>query len=82
LETITKQRKRLHVQQIHLDQSLPFLITGRLYQVEYAMESISLAGIALAIMAKDGIVVAAEKKVTSKLLEQSSSSEKIYKLSE
>ncbi|KAG2187303.1 hypothetical protein INT44_004988 [Umbelopsis vinacea] len=55
---------------------------GRLYQVEYAMESISLAGIALGIMAKDGIVIAAEKKVTSKLLEQSSSSEKIYKLSD
>jgi 20S proteasome subunit alpha 3 len=32
------------------------------------MESISLAGIALGIMAKDGIVIAAEKKVTSKLL--------------
>ncbi|CAO3671011.1 unnamed protein product [Umbelopsis vinacea] len=45
---------------------------GRLYQVEYAMESISLAGIALGIMSKDGIVIAAEKKVTSKLLEQSS----------
>ncbi|GAB5585665.1 Proteasome subunit alpha type-3 [Umbelopsis nana] len=55
---------------------------GRLYQVEYAMESISLAGIALGIMAKDGIVIAAEKKVTSKLLEQSSLSEKIYKLSD
>ncbi|CAO3681536.1 unnamed protein product [Umbelopsis ramanniana] len=55
---------------------------GRLYQVEYAMESISLAGIALGIMSKDGIVIAAEKKVTSKLLEQSSLSEKIYKLSD
>ncbi|CAO3650341.1 unnamed protein product [Cunninghamella blakesleeana] len=50
---------------------------GRLYQVEYAMEAISQAGIALGILATDGIVIAAEKKVTSKLLEQTASSEKI-----
>ncbi|KAG0175063.1 protein with putative role during mitosis [Apophysomyces sp. BC1034] len=55
---------------------------GRLYQVEYAMEAISHAGIALGILAKDGIVVAAEKKVTSKLLEQTASSEKIYRLND
>lgn len=55
---------------------------GRLYQVEYAMEAISHAGIALGILAKDGVVIAAEKKVTSKLLEQSASAEKIYKLNE
>lgn len=55
---------------------------GRLYQVEYAMEAISLAGIALGILAKDGVVIAAEKKVTSKLLENSATSEKIYKLNE
>lgn len=55
---------------------------GRLYQVEYAMEAISHAGIALGILAKDGVVIAAEKKVTSKLLEKSSSSEKIYKVNE
>ncbi|TPX34686.1 hypothetical protein SmJEL517_g02746 [Synchytrium microbalum] len=51
---------------------------GRLYQVEYAMEAISHAGTALGILAEDGIVLAAEKKVTSKLLEQSVSHEKIY----
>ncbi|CAO3619285.1 unnamed protein product [Mucor fragilis] len=55
---------------------------GRLYQVEYAMEAISHAGIALGILAKDGVVIAAEKKVTSKLLEKSSSSEKIYKVND
>ncbi|KAI7886669.1 proteasome subunit alpha type-4 [Lichtheimia hyalospora FSU 10163] len=55
---------------------------GRLYQVEYAMEAISLAGIALGVLATDGIVLAAEKKVTSKLLEQTASAEKIYKLSD
>ncbi|KAI9142410.1 nucleophile aminohydrolase [Paraphysoderma sedebokerense] len=51
---------------------------GRLYQVEYAMEAISHAGTALGIQAKDGIVLAAEKKVTSKLLEQTVATEKIY----
>ncbi|CAO3589476.1 unnamed protein product [Absidia cylindrospora] len=55
---------------------------GRLYQVEYAMEAISQAGIALGILATNGIVIAAEKKVTSKLLEQTASSEKIYKLND
>ncbi|CAO3584958.1 unnamed protein product [Absidia cylindrospora] len=55
---------------------------GRLYQVEYAMEAISQAGIALGILATDGIVIAAEKKVTLKLLEQTASSEKIYKLND
>ena len=37
---------------------------GRLYQVEYAMEAISHAGTALGILASDGIVLAAEKKLT------------------
>lgn len=54
---------------------------GRLYQVEYALEAISHAGTALGILAKDGIVLAAEKKVTSKLLEQDTSAEKMYALS-
>jgi len=35
---------------------------GRLYQVEYAMEAISHAGAAVGILAKDGIILAAEKK--------------------
>ncbi|KAH0545229.1 hypothetical protein FGG08_000683 [Glutinoglossum americanum] len=50
---------------------------GRLYQVEYALEAISHAGTALGILAKDGIVLAAERKVTSKLLEQDTSAEKL-----
>ncbi|KAJ3375858.1 hypothetical protein GGF31_003063 [Allomyces arbusculus] len=51
---------------------------GRLYQVEYAMEAISHAGTALGVTCPEGIVLAAEKKVTSKLLETGSSAEKIY----
>ncbi|KAJ3489136.1 hypothetical protein NLI96_g2336 [Meripilus lineatus] len=44
---------------------------GRLYQIEYAMEAISHAGTVLGVLAKDGIVLAAEKKVTGKLLDLS-----------
>lgn len=39
--------------------------------VEYAMEAISHAGTVLGVLAKDGIVLAAEKKVTGKLLDLS-----------
>lgn len=53
---------------------------GRLYQVEYALESMSHAGTAIGIMAKDGIVLAAERKVTSRLLEQDLFNEKLYRL--
>ncbi|KAG5519454.1 hypothetical protein PMAC_002081 [Pneumocystis sp. 'macacae'] len=53
---------------------------GRLFQVEYALEAISRAGTALGVLAIDGIVLAAEKKVISKLLEQNTSSEKLYVL--
>ncbi|CAN6666166.1 proteasome subunit alpha type-3 [Trichomonascus vanleenenianus] len=55
---------------------------GRLYQVEYALEAISHAGTAIGILSTDGIVLAAEKKVTSKLLEQDISAEKIYTLND
>jgi len=55
---------------------------GRLYQVEYAMEAIGHAGTCLGILAKDGIVLAAEKRNVHKLLDESVSSEKIYRLNE
>jgi len=52
------------------------------------MEAISHAGTVLGVLAKDGVVLAAEKKVTGKLLDLSSakdggyggSGEKIYLL--
>lgn len=53
---------------------------GRLYQVEYAMEAISHAGMCLGILTNEGIVLAAEKRVVAKLLDTSSQAEKIYKL--
>lgn len=55
---------------------------GRLYQVEYALEAISHAGTSLGILASDGILLAAEKRNTNKLLDEINFSEKIYKLNE
>ncbi|KAM9955554.1 hypothetical protein ACTFIW_000459 [Dictyostelium discoideum] len=56
---------------------------GRVYQVEYAMTAIRHAGATVGILAKDGIVLAAEKKTTAKLLDSSTSiSEKMFKIDE
>ncbi|CAL9117520.1 unnamed protein product [Musa textilis] len=57
-----------------------FSSKGRLYQVEYAMEAIGNAGAAIGILAHDGVVLVGEKKVTSKLLQTSRSTEKMYKI--
>lgn len=51
---------------------------GRLFQVEYAMEAISQAGAAVGIHAKDGVVLAAEKRINSKLLDIRTETEKMY----
>ena len=56
--------------------------TGRLYQVEYAMEAIGHAGTCLGILASDGVLLAAEQKNVNKLLDEVVFSEKIYKLHE
>jgi len=55
---------------------------GRLHQVEYAIEAINNAGTCVGILAKDGIVMASEKRVTSGLLAPAKTSEKTYKLSQ
>ena len=47
-------------------------------QVEYAMEAISHAGTVLGVLATDGVVLAAEKKVTGKLLDLSEAKEGGY----
>jgi hypothetical protein len=49
-----------------------------LSQVEYAMEAISHAGTVLGVLATDGVVLAAEKKVTGKLLDLSEAKEGGY----
>src|SRR3989338_4857432 len=61
-------------------QTTIFSPEGRLYQVEYAMEAISHAGAAVGILAKDGIILATEKRISSKLLAKPKTSEKMYKL--
>lgn len=53
---------------------------GRLFQVEYAMEAINLAGTTIGVLAKDGVVLAGEKKTTSKLLDQSKQHEKLFQV--
>eukprot|EP00871_Galdieria_phlegrea_P003477 jgi/Galph1/412/GphlegSOOS_G5236.1 len=55
---------------------------GRLYQVEYAMEAISHAGAAVGIRSSEGVVLAAERKIISKLLETTKSTEKMYAIDE
>eukprot|EP00162_Nutomonas_longa_P008234 comp18374_c0_seq1/m.32720 comp18374_c0_seq1/g.32720 ORF comp18374_c0_seq1/g.32720 comp18374_c0_seq1/m.32720 type:complete len:249 (+) comp18374_c0_seq1:3-749(+) len=42
---------------------------GRLFQVEYALKAIDHAGAAVGLLSRDGIVLGAERKVSSKLLE-------------
>lgn len=53
---------------------------SRTNKVEYALEAISQAGTSIGVLLTEGIVLAAEKKVTSKLLEQDLA-EKMYVLS-
>jgi 20S proteasome subunit alpha 3 len=51
---------------------------GRLHQVEYAIEAINNAGTCVGLVGPEGIVLAAEKRVVSKLLAPSKTSEKTY----
>lgn len=48
--------------------------------MEYAIEAINNAGTCVGILCSDGIVLAAERKTTSKLLAPSKSSDKIYQI--
>lgn len=42
---------------------------GRLHQVEYAMEAITQAGTCVGVLTPEGVVLGAQKRVVSKLLE-------------
>lgn len=53
---------------------------GRLYQVEYAMEAINNAGSTIGVLADNGVILAGEKKTTSKLLDQKKQHEKIFQI--
>ena len=52
------------------------------FQVEYAMEAIGHAGTCMGMLADDGIILAAERRNTNKLLDEAFHSEKIYHLNE
>ncbi|KAF5936004.1 hypothetical protein HYC85_027133 [Camellia sinensis] len=58
----------------------PDLSFASIQKVEYAMEAIGNAGTAIGILSKDGVVLVGEKIVTSKLLQTSTSTEKMYKI--
>ena len=51
-----------------------------MHQVEYAIEAINNAGTCVGLQCAEGIVLAAEKRVVSKLLAPSKTSEKTYTL--
>merc|ERR1711957_296984 len=53
---------------------------GRLLQIEYAIEHINQDGSVVGVLAKDGVVLAAEKKETSKLFIPTRESGKLYKI--
>ena len=50
--------------------------------MEYAIEAIGNAGTCLGILAKDGIVLAAERRNIHKLLDEEEMSEKFYVIDE
>ena len=50
--------------------------------MEYAIEAINNAGTCIGLQSNDGIVLAAERRVVSKLLAPSKTSEKTYVLDE
>uniref|UniRef100_A0A7S1FIM8 Proteasome subunit alpha type n=1 Tax=Noctiluca scintillans TaxID=2966 RepID=A0A7S1FIM8_NOCSC len=52
---------------------------GRLFQVEYAIEAIKLGSTAIGIVTSEGVILASEKRVESKLLEPASI-EKIFEI--
>ena len=54
---------------------------GRLYQVEYAREAVKRGTTAVGIKCSDGVLLIVDKRVSSRLLEQSSI-EKIFKIDE
>ncbi len=54
---------------------------GRLFQVEYAREAVQRGAPAVGIRYKDGVLLLADKKITSKLIEVSKT-DKIFKVSD
>merc|ERR1712238_73207 len=79
---IIKNRLKAKMARRYDSKTTIFSPEGRLFQVEYAMEAIGHAGTCLGILANDGILLAAERRNTNKLLDEVFHSEKIYELNE
>ncbi len=70
----------MQIPQMGYDRAITiFSPDGRLYQVEYAREAVKRGATAIGIKTKEGIVVIADKRVGSRLLE-SDTIEKVYKI--
>ncbi len=70
----------MQIPQMGYDRAITiFSPDGRLYQVEYAREAVKRGATAIGIKTKEGVVVIADKRVGSRLLE-SDTIEKIYKI--
>ncbi len=70
----------MQIPQMGYDRAITiFSPDGRLYQVEYAREAVKRGATAIGIKTGEGVVVIADKRVGSKLLE-SDTIEKIYKI--
>eukprot|EP00452_MALV-II_sp_L67-6_P000170 gene170-187_t len=61
-------------------QTTTFSQNGRLYQVEYAVEATKNAGPAIGVLGKSCVVLAGEKKTSSKLLDQAKQAEKVFEI--
>jgi hypothetical protein len=81
LDVPQESKPKIHTQQPHCNTAIAFTMArrydsstttfspeGRLHQVEYAIEAINNAGTCIGILAKDGIVMASERRITSGLL--------------
>lgn len=72
----------MHLPQMGYDRAITvFSPDGRLFQVEYAREAVKRGATAIGIKCKEGVILIADKRVGSKLLE-ADTIEKIYKIDE
>ena len=70
----------MHLPQMGYDRAITvFSPDGRLFQVEYAREAVKRGATAIGVKTKDAVILIADKRVTSKLLE-ADTIEKIYKI--
>lgn len=72
----------MHLPQMGYDRAITvFSPDGRLFQVEYAREAVKRGATAIGIKCKDGVILVADKRVASRLME-ADTIEKIYKIDE